>query len=535
MSHPSSPRAHSAEDIVARVTSLRRISNCDVDSEVETRRKLNAHGIDDEEIARQLATLRTNTAGHIGVLTSYSLLHSLQHLDVILERSPRLGHQAEAMVTLFRCAEIALGCLAELSTRMADNLEHGNVTRFVANARWRAALHEFLYRLSALVAEVGSGPGDGAWLDLRLSRTWPRYEAETGLLHEGLMTRWSEPVASIFESGLDEPGRFVFFNEFVNVSDQRIWLSRLSQARLPGVTKVEGETEAALYERLVCADEIAAMLDALETVEETDLLPFRIVHQVSEVTANTVHQHLSDVIEALLQPGQPLADAARVFEIDNRLLSIADDSIKMMLRSLTPAAYRAVRPNLGMVQGTSSVMLRKILFNTTYPLLVRAFRLRLCGLVPELADDDEAVEARVREVLRGRDEPERHLAAILRNLVVLHQHVRTWRDNHLQLPKTHLGTSPVHGQPTVSLSGSDSAVGVAHQLRRTHASDPIAPLYRAAMGTDLPPVHPMMTEGGFDEYMSNQTARAVFEVYDVVQQRFLERKRRLAETRDGQT
>ena len=116
-----------------------------------------------------------------------------------------------------------------------------------------------------------------------------------------------------------------------------------------------------------------------------------------------------------------------------------------------------------------------------------------------------------------------------RQVLVLHQHVRTWRDNHLQLPKTHLGISLPNVPPTVSLSGSDGAVGIAHHLRRVHADDPIAPLYRAAFGTEPPMLHPMTTEGGFDQYMANQTASAVFDVYDVVQQRFNERKRRVAE------
>jgi len=525
----------SGVEILARIDGLRQVSNSDPGSDAETRRKLNEHGIDDSEIARQLATLRSNTAGGAGVLIDYSLLHSLQHLDVVLARTPRMPHAAEAVVTIFRCSEIALGCLADLAERMAGNLEGQNVDRFVANARWRSALHELLYRLSALVVEVAPAPGavGDAWLDVRSSATWKRYEAQTARLQQGLMTQWPEPATDIFGAGLDRPTRFVFFNEFVNTSDERIWLSRLSRVRLAGVSMHEGEDDPGFYERIIGTIDIAAMLAALETHEETDLLPFRVVHQVSEVIANTVHQHLSDVIESLLDAGIPLSEAARVFEITNRLLSGVDDSIKMMLRSLTPSAYSAVRPNLGMVQGTSSVVLRKVLFNSVYPMLVRAYRLRLCRLAPASADDDGVVEAEARERLRGGDEVQRQEAAILRSLIVLYQHVRTWRDNHLQLPKTHLGISVPTAPPTVSLSGSDGAVGIAHHLRRVHAADPITPLYRAALGTEPPPVHPMMADGGFDQYMANQTATAVFDVYGVVQKRFDDRKRRVAEKSAG--
>ena len=72
-------------------------------------------------------------------------------------------------------------------------------------------------------------------------------------------------------------------------------------------------------------------------------------------------------------------------------------------RSSLANAYSAVRPNLGMVRGTSSVVLRKTLFNSTYPLLVRAFKLRAVDFSSELAGDEQAVEAQTRAILRGAD------------------------------------------------------------------------------------------------------------------------------------
>ena len=107
--------------------------------------------------------------------------------------------------------------------------------------------------------------------------------------------------------------------------------------------------------------------------------------------------------------------------------------------------------------------------------------------------------------------------------MILHQHVRTWRDNHIQLPKTHLGVSANPNQPTVSLSGSDSAVDIAHDLRRAHLADPIIPLYRAMLGTAPPALHEMLTPGGFDEHVAHSTAQAVFNVYEDVQERFYKR------------
>jgi len=43
--------------------------------------------------------------------------------------------------------------------------------------------------------------------------------------------------------------------------------------------------------------------------------------------------------------------------LGNRLLSVAADGIKLMMRTLTPNAYSATRPNFGMVRRVSSVLL----------------------------------------------------------------------------------------------------------------------------------------------------------------------------------
>jgi tryptophan 2,3-dioxygenase len=296
----------------------------------------------------------------------------------------------------------------------------------------------------------------------------------------------------------------------------------LTNVQLPGVFRDEAEDAASFYARVVRSDEIEQMASAMETAAETDLLPFRVIHQITEVVASVVNVRACDAASRLLTaPNEDVDAVLRELMLGNRLLSVADDSIKLMIRTLTPHGYSAVRPNLGMVRGTSSRVLRKTLFNSTYPLLVQAFRLRITAWNFDAAADDDVVHARALALLSGDGDPA--LAAILQQLVVLHQHVRTWRDNHIQLPKTHLGISGVDGHPTVSLSGSDSAVAISHELRKTHLADPIIPLYRAMLGTAPPDMHESLTPGGFDEHMAHSTARAVFDVYEDVQERFARR------------
>ena len=54
-------------------------------------------------------------------------------------------------------------------------------------------------------------------------------------------------------------------------------------------------------------------------------------------------------------------------------------------------------------------------------------------------------------------------------------------------------------------------------------ADPIGPLYRAMLGTAPPALHETLTPGGFDEHVAQSTARAVFDVYEDVQERFYRR------------
>jgi hypothetical protein len=499
-----------------------RARHTEVTDEADARRRLNAHGLSDGEIARQLATLKRNTANTAAVLTTYSFLHSLHHLDDILAKSPERSYSADAIIALFRCAEVCLYNIAIHSSRMKANIETGQLSLAASNARWRAGFHESLYRLSSLIAEVSGDSDAGDFLDIRDSRIYRIYQERGAELESLLLTDWVESDSAIFEKDLDDPQRFVFFSEFVNTSDARVWLSRLSRVRLPGSMRDAGEDDKSFYAKTVCTDDIEAMMLALDTEADTDLLSFRAIHQVSEIIASCINPHLCSAIAALVSPDDGGTDEAlRALVFSNRLLSVADDTIKLMMRALTPRAYRHIRPNLGMVRGTSSIVLRKTLFNATYPLFVYAFRLKISGYSSGIADSDDSVFDVACELMKSGDT---RLVGIMQQLTLFHQHVRAWRDNHQQLPKTHLGMSVIPGKPTVSLSGSSSGVDIAHELRKTHASDPIIPLYKALLGTAPPDVHDLITPGGFDEHMAHATARAVHEVYAVVQERFYERR-----------
>jgi tryptophan 2,3-dioxygenase len=519
------PDTHRAiEGMLALAQQLARVKHTETARAADTRARLNAHGIDDESIAQQLSTLKWNTAeNETAVISTYSYLHGLQHLDDIQARSHPLTHPASATLALFRAAEICLHTIGVLSERMLADLQANRLSAALSHARWRAGLQQLLYKISLLVVETRSGAVGETSLNIQDSRIFKEYRAAGHRLQDWLRHAWPENDADVFGKDIDDPKRFIYFNEFVNVGDERMWGALLARVPLADTPRLDDETGDAFYARVVGSDDIQRMASAMETAVETDLLPFRIIHQITEVVASVVNAHVCDAVEeVLMAPADDLHDVQRGLVLGNRLLSVVDDAIRLMMRTLTPHAYSQVRPNLGMVRGTSSMVLRRTLFNSSYPLLVRAVKLRLMDLDGPAAAQDEAVQTQARRVLEGAAAGS-PLAGILQQLVILHQHVRTWRDNHVQLPKTHLGVSADVDNPTVSLSGDDSAVDIAHGLRRTHGADPIAPIYRALMGEPPPALHEMLTPGGFDEHVAHSTARAVLGVYAEVQERFQKR------------
>jgi hypothetical protein len=168
-----------------------------------------------------------------------------------------------------------------------------------------------LYRLSSLVVEVSENTSPGPFLSIRDSGVYSVYERENAELRQFLRTKWVEDDANIFGNDLDDPQRYIFFSEFVNTSDERVWLSRLNRVRLPGAKREPGEDDAAFYEGVVRTDEIEAMLEALETEADTDLLSFRAVHQISEIIGCYINRHLCEVIVQLLSSRSRLHPTAR--------------------------------------------------------------------------------------------------------------------------------------------------------------------------------------------------------------------------------
>jgi tryptophan 2,3-dioxygenase len=342
-------------------------------------------------------------------------------------------------------------------------------------------------------------------------------------MHEMLSTTAAESTGDIAEKDIDDPRRFTFFHTFVNTNYETIWLSILRHVRVPGVYRTSDESPEDFYQRIVQNDEVREAVACVDLKDVTYLMQFRAYHQISEILVGLVNDLIAETILALTNETQSSFEhEAGSLALCNKLLQIVTDNIKPIVRTLSPKAYFAIRSALGITSGSHSHNLRKGLFLTIYPLLVRSLRLRIVNFDEIAARDDGSVLDQSLQVLRSNVNPK--LATLIRQAVYVYQYVRTWRDEHIQFVKTQIGLSPEDNTPTASISGAENAAQTAHNFRSAYKTDPIGPLYEAVLGKRPPTPIAIVHSGRFDEYMASFTADAVQEMYVDVQQR-AQRKR----------
>ncbi|WP_144030241.1 hypothetical protein [Burkholderia sp. AU6039] len=382
--------------------------------------------------------------------------------------------------------------------------------------------NDSLYRFSQLLVQTDLGRNGGDFLSIEDSSTYQAAAKKTEAMYEALKSA-PEAVGDVSEKDLDDPQRFTFFHTFVNTNYETIWLAVLRHVRVPGVFRLEGESAEQFYQRVVQNDEVRDAVTCVDLKDPTYLMQFRAYHQISEVLVGLVNDVIADSILALVnEANESFEHEATSLALCNKLLQIVTDNIKPIVRTLSPKAYFAIRPALGITSGSHSHNLRKGLFLTIYPLLVRSLRLRLMAFNDTAARDDDAVLKQAQQVLRLNTQPA--LAAMIRQTVYVYQYVRTWRDEHIQFVKTQIGVSPEDNTPTASISGAENAAQTAHNFRNSHMNDPIGPLYEATLGKRPPAPFSIVHPGRFDEHMAFFTANAVKAMYADVQQR-AQRKR----------
>lgn len=480
-------------------------------------RKLSARALsEDDVIKRRDAFNQYPGIDRTAVLANYELLHGVRYLDRSTLRANGLMHEAGAILAIFRAAEICLYNLAVLYRKSSCALQKGDFGGARVMAQWCVHFHDTLHTLSQLVLRFDTGELAGDQISIEDSPSYAEYLAESRGLHHVLTKVEVERESDIWDKDIDNNQRYVCFNEFVNCNHEKIWTSILHRVRVPGYILANNDAKEEFLDLVGCED-LRAAIASVDLVADTYLMQFRAYHQISEVLVRHINGVACLAIELLAHGGDnDIAESVRLLDSCNQLMSVVNDNIKPIARTLSPKAYFAIRPALGITSGSHSHHLRRSLFNGIYPLLVNTLRLHLVDFDRNMAEDNECVgEAASRQLREGGESQRRIIQAVVR----LFQHVRLWRDDHIQFVKTQIGISPPPHTSTASISGAENAASTAQKFRMVHAEDPVAPLYMALLGVPLPSVHELTTEARFDGFMANLTASAVTNAYADVQHR----------------
>ena len=310
--------------------------------------------------------------------------------------------------------EICLNNISVLADRIIDDISHSRFGDVSVKISWMNHFNDSLYRFSQLLVQTDLGRNGGDFLSIEDSSTY-QAAAKTEAMYEALKAA-PEAVGDVSEKDLDDPQRFTFFHTFVNTNYETIWLAVLRHVRVPGVFRLEGESAEQFYQRVVQNDEVRDAVTCVDLKDPTYLMQFRAYHQISEVLVGLVNDVIADSIPALVnEANESFEHEATSLALCNKLLQIVTDNIKPIVRTLSPKAYFAIRPALGITSGSHSHNLRKGLFLTIYPLLVRSLRLRLMAFNDTVARDDDAVLEQAQQVLRLNTQPA--LAAMIRQTV----------------------------------------------------------------------------------------------------------------------
>lgn len=497
--------------ILAEVKKINILNRTPVKSYQDAVSKLIKHGMTEEQIATLVrAFAGASDLDGVTALADYEILHGLPYLDDVLRGQSEYDLTSEMVATLFQMADICLYNLEKVLANMTRDIDAENIGAATVKMHWCVSFHDTLGDIARLMTVSAIHGEQGNTISIEDSPAYQSYLKSRQLLHTKLMTAIPETEENIAQEDLDVSRRFIFFSEFINCNYATAWQQSMSHVRMPNKVRHENETGAEFYSRITSVDRIKDAVYALDLSADTPFTQFRAYHQISELCSRILNKWVCRGVELVMQ--QDGTDGLRrvldLFRYCDSLFFIVQSTLKPIIRSLSPKSYSTIRAGVGIISGAHSISLRKGLFTTVYPLLVRAYRLRMADFDPAAAADDAFIEKRAAQIMADAQHWEE--AKALEYLISFHHRIRGWRDDHMQLIKTQIGVSPEDEAPTASVAGSKNAIQAAGNFRAYHnKGDPIRPIFKSGLGRDIPPALPIYAQGGFDEYMSHLTARAV--------------------------
>jgi hypothetical protein len=350
---------------------------------------------------------------------------------------------ASRLRAICQAVEVALLNLADLLAGAAEDVYAKTDGPACVKVSWALGFHRVLTRLSLLPAQLAlhaaspSGvfhlcrsPGLGAYIAAVRCFDAAILKRISGnsLLHECLSA-----------ASLDDRVFRILHLARVGNHESTIWERNLAWVSFPvPIPSEDALIGAALLQQAVEQPSLSV---------DTFFRQFRGLHQIPEILANEMNDHVEQAIRQLRQ--RELEEAAEHLDAALQFLDAMLACLPPIIDNLALSDYHSLRENLGLTSGSHSVALHYHLFDNLYEQLAEALY-----------------------KVRSSDNQSWLLSYIQMLCLRLGAALVQWRDWHLHLPRNNLGSGPTH-----SLAGSADAVRMVEGLRSSaRERDPLRPL-----------------------------------------------------------
>jgi len=488
-------------------------------------KRLRDAGITNKEQDEKLSQLTLNDLpAPARMLANYPDLHALDRIDEANLGFDLSGRpKAANMRAVLQAAEIALLNIRDLSGRIVQDIQKGQLGHAEEKYRWISSFQQTLHSLSLLGSKLPVS-GSGTQTSIAYSTSASEALEDIKQIHRALKEASLIEPGQIGDHDIHEPARNLTHQAFVDTTYTETWMNSLKQINLPGVHPNEKENAHAFYRRFVGTDALNLAVNELDQTGDNFLRQFRAYHQISEILVGQANILIAESIKIILADDGNMLEATDNMSTALNILEIMNQNIVPILRNLSVNKYQDIRSSLGITSGSHSPHIKHGLFTPLYELFTEAVKLRVMNLQPYKEED---LKQRIGEIGENpsKDHATHDRYILLKQANDLHLTLRTWRDLHMQFVKTQIGLSPERAPPMASISGAPSAMKAAHAMRHSaHGHDVIIPIYETLLGKDFPAVLPFAdvfcsNEESFAGSMLANTAKVVAERSLAVQNR----------------
>ncbi len=376
------------------------------------------------------------------IATSYSDLQSIEYLH----RAVSLYEKEEVSTgkfsqTVFCCIEIVLFNIADLGSRLNNNLISNNLEESSIKAEWILSFANIGSKLTRLISTQHLTKGFIRYVEFEKSNALKRYLDVFLELDGNINLKYNnEKLNTIIATSGYSNSNIRLINNYRNA---RYLIDNFVPKLI--ACKINIKDESYSYSKFVGEEYLFKAVFKLKLDGDTFFTQFRGLHQIPELIVLFINNVIEEVIEYLNE--HKWRNVQTSLSRIGYFSSVILECLTPLINLLTLNDYHKIRENLGMTSGSHSKEIHYSLFKKEYGKLLEAFLQNRNKLDDEFLKD-----------------------LIEKSIIDISLFINDWREAHLQLPINNIG-----GAMAKSLIGSLDAIKTARRMKEIGANkDPYA-------------------------------------------------------------